>query len=121
VIVRLREYQTALATNEMISNEKQAKVPPPTIDKRRGAVLGVVGRKAIFFTMPDGASGTPIFGLAICRYKDSGAVYRFSCNSGWETENDSAWEYDIQRVMKEAMAQYDIRRVRWIKYVSVEG
>jgi hypothetical protein len=104
----------------MMSNEKQAKVPPPTIDNAEVQYWAWLGEKP-FSTMPDGASGTPIFGLAICRYKDSGAVYRFSCNSGWETENDSAWEYDIQRAMKGASAQYDIRRVRWIKYVSVEG
>jgi hypothetical protein len=71
--------------------------------------------------MPDGGSGTPIFGLAICRYKNSGAVYRFSCNSDWETENDSAWGDSIQQAIEGPSTQYDIRRVQWIKYASSEG
>jgi hypothetical protein len=70
--------------------------------------------------MPDDGGGIPIFGLAICRYKNSGEVYRFSCNSDWETENDSAWEYSIQEAMEGPSTQYDIRKVQWIKYVSSE-
>ena len=30
----------------------------------------------------------PVYGFAIARY-DSGALYRFSCDRGWETVNDS--------------------------------
>jgi hypothetical protein len=103
-----------------IPHGKQAKVPPPTIDKAEVQYWAWSGEKP-FFTMPDGGSGTPIFGLAICKYKDSGAVHRFSCNSEWETENDSAWEDSVQRAMQGPSTQYDIRRVTWIKYVSLEG
>ncbi|MBQ4810284.1 hypothetical protein J8M20_03005 [Pseudoalteromonas luteoviolacea] len=30
-----------------------------------------------------------IFGLALCQYDESGFIYRFTCDSGWETEQDA--------------------------------
>jgi hypothetical protein len=37
--------------------------------------------------MPDGGDGIPIHGLAVCQYA-TGKVYRFSCDRGWEVNND---------------------------------
>jgi hypothetical protein len=66
------------------------------------------------FMMPctDGVASVAIHGLAICRYADSGSVYRFSCNSAWETENDSPHP-SVESATKGESAQYDIASVEW--------
>ena len=67
-----------------------------------------------FFVMlsTDGAHGVAIHGLAICRYKNPGSIYRFSCNAGWETENDSPYS-TVEEAMKGESGQYDIHSVEW--------
>lgn len=41
-----------------------------------------------------------IFGLAICQYDDSSAIYRFSCDKDWEVQQD-----DLYDSIEEAIAQ----------------
>ena len=64
--------------------------PPKEIDGAR-VIEWAWSHPEPFFVVPysDRSGGIPIHGLAICRYEDSGAIYRFSCNENWETENDS--------------------------------
>nr|WP_010132455.1 hypothetical protein [Microbulbifer agarilyticus] len=38
-----------------------------------------------------GKIASEIFGLAICKYRDSEVVYRFSCDANWEAEQDSEY------------------------------
>ena len=87
--------------------------PPAQIDGA-DVLLWAWSEPAPFFEMPysDGSGSIPIHGLAICRYWTSGAVYRFSCNSSWETENDSPWD-TVEAAASGESAQYDVRSVQW--------
>lgn len=66
--------------------------------------------------MPNGEDGIQIVGLAVCRYNDTGHVYRFSCNEQWEVENDTDWGQSAEAAMTGESGQYDVKTVRWIKY-----
>ena len=68
-----------------------------------------------FFAMPvvPGSDSVPIHGLAICRYAESGAVYRFSGNANWEVENDSPWA-SVDEALRGNSGQYDAT-VEWRK------
>ena len=87
--------------------------PPSQIDGA-DVVLWAWSDAGPFFEMPssDGAPAVPIHGLAICRYAESGAVYRFSCNSVWDTENDSRHD-SVKDAASAESAQYDVRSVQW--------
>ena len=39
----------------------------------------------------DGAAPIAIHGLAVCRYGDEAQVYRFSCDTHWETVQDEVY------------------------------
>lgn len=67
-----------------------------------------------FFVMPYSGrpGGVPIHGLAIARYPDSGAIYRFSCNRDWEVENDSFYS-SAEEAMTQESVQYEIASVVW--------
>ena len=69
-----------------------------------------------FFVMPqsgsDGVDGIPIHGLAICRYEESGAIYRFSCDRNWETQNDTPYD-SIEDAQGSPSLQYDVLKVEW--------
>ena len=39
----------------------------------------------------DGAAPIAIHGLAVCRYGDEVQVYRFSCDTHWETVQDEVY------------------------------
>lgn len=56
-----------------------------------------------------------IFGLAICQYDDSDIFYCFSCDSDWETEQDSPYgsAEDAKNSLPE---QYRNAKVKWQKY-----
>jgi len=87
--------------------------PPPQIDGA-DVVLWAWSGPAPFFEMPssDGGSSVPIHGLAVCRYPEGGAVYRFSCSRTWETENDSPYK-SVEDAAGGESAQYDVRSVQW--------
>jgi len=64
---------------------------------------------------PDGSVATKIFGLAICRYIDSGSIFRFSCDKDWETEQDG--DYDsVEEAMNFLPEQYKNVQVNWIEF-----
>ena len=57
-----------------------------------------------------------VFGLAICRYPGSQKIYRFSCDSDWESEQDS--EYDsIAEAKNKLPSQYQETLIVWRKGV----
>ena len=87
--------------------------PPPQIDGA-DVVLWAWSEPAPFFVMPysDGSPGIPIHGLAICRYPKTGTIYKFSYNSEWETQNDSAWD-TVESATSGESGQYDVRSVQW--------
>ena len=62
----------------------------------------------------DGTVRIEVYGLAICRYPGSKSVYRFSCDSVWEIEQDA--EYSSEKeAMDQLPTQYRNTEVRWIK------
>jgi len=63
----------------------------------------------------DGYIAVEIYGLAICRYMDSGIIYRFSCNKNWETEQDSDYA-SVEEAMKFLPEQYKNIQAKWIKF-----
>jgi hypothetical protein len=87
--------------------------PPREVDGAE-VVLWAWSAPVPFFTMPsiDGEAAIPIHGLAICRYAQGGSVYRFSCNSAWETENDSPFS-SVEDATKGPSDQYDIEGIEW--------
>jgi len=90
--------------------------PPSTIDDAE-VLYWAWSEPAPFFVMTDsnGEDAVAIHGLALCRYPDSKVIYRFSCNSSWETENDSTFE-TVQQAMQARSAQYDVSSVGWLAY-----
>ena len=74
-----------------------------------------------FFVMPDSgrSGGVPIHGLAICRYDDSGAIYRFSCDREWETENDSTHD-SIEVARLASSRQHDVLAVEWRRWSDAD-
>jgi hypothetical protein len=89
--------------------------PPPQIDGA-DVVLWAWSEPKPFFEMPSssGAPAVPIDGLAICRYAESGAVYRFSCNRAWETENDGSYA-SVEDATSAASGHYDLRSIEWYR------
>lgn len=96
------------------------KKPPEKIDGALVLFWAWSGRHP-FFLMPgtNGGNSIPIFGLAVCRYLDSGEVYRFSCSENWETENDTDYgsaELAVEEAMRMPSGQYDVSEVAWHRY-----
>ncbi|MCI0571433.1 MAG: hypothetical protein L0Y66_11820 [Myxococcaceae bacterium] len=52
--------------------------------------------------------------MAICRYADTGAVYRFSCDRAWEVQDDSAYT-SAEDAMVAASLDYDVTKVHWVR------
>lgn len=91
------------------------KIPPNEIDGAKVLEWAWSGDKPFGFT----PSTTPdqkieIFGLAICQYTNSEKIYRFSCNSNWETEQDSEYNSVIEAKLK-LPKQYRATEVIWCK------
>jgi hypothetical protein len=89
--------------------------PPSEIDNAK-VLFWAWSEGLPFFTMPDGGQGIQIFGLAVCQYKKSGDIYRFSCNQNWEVEGDACWGHDVEGALHGASGQYDISDIRWMRY-----
>jgi hypothetical protein len=105
-----------------MNKRKEIRCPPPMIDGAQ-VLFWSWSEGDPFFVMLNehGGGGVPIHGLAICRYEDTGEIYRFSCNKAWEAENDSAWEQSVEAAMTGKSGQYDITAVHWIKYEVVQS
>ena len=88
-------------------------IPPNTIDGAEVLEWAWSGEKP-FGTLhyQSGEIASELYGLAICRYKNSNIVYRFSCNANWETEQDS--DYNSIQEAKECLPkQYRNVNVVW--------
>ena len=53
-----------------------------------------------------------IYGLAICQYDDSGNIYRFSCDSNWETVQDGLYD-KIENAIRQLPDQYKNVIANW--------
>jgi hypothetical protein len=86
--------------------------PPPFLDGAR--VVYWAWWPDPFFVMrdPEGNAVAHVYGLAICRYDDSGAVYRFSCDQNWEVLNDSPYGTE-EEARSAASGDYDVARIAW--------
>jgi len=63
----------------------------------------------------NGKVSAEIFGLAICKYSNSETIYRFSCDSKWETEQDFGYA-SIQEAKANLPLQYQNTVANWQKY-----
>jgi len=72
-----------------------------------------------FFIMrnTDGTEYKPIHGFAICRYKGSDIIYKFSCDRNWNVEGDYD-EMSIVEAVQTAESQSS-QPITWIKKQSV--
>ncbi|OZG70266.1 hypothetical protein BTA51_27090 [Hahella sp. CCB-MM4] len=94
------------------------KQPPRKID---GAIVveWALSGDIPFGWIPDDSGNivAEIFGLAICQYKKSGNVYRFSCDADWETEQDSVYR-SIEEAKAHIPAQYKNTNIHWRKMIE---
>jgi hypothetical protein len=91
-------------------------IPPTEIDGAKVLEWAWSGEIPFGF-IPSSASDQSIevFGLAICRYPTSGKVYRFSCNSNWEVEQDA--DYDsVSEAKLKLPHQYREVEAIWIEF-----
>ncbi|WP_020412344.1 hypothetical protein [Microbulbifer variabilis] len=90
--------------------------PPREIDGARVIEWAWSGSKP-FGTVcfPDGKVAAEIFGLALCKYPNSEIIYRFSCDSDWESEQDSEYA-SIQEAKAHLPSQYQNVVANWQKY-----
>jgi len=61
-----------------------------------------------------------IFGFAVCRYDQSGALYRFTCNKHWQVVQDMD-HGDEEEAKADIPGQYDASRVVWQRYIAQPG
>mgnify|MGYP003579368768 CR=1 FL=1 len=91
--------------------------PPKLIDGAEVLEWAWSGEKPFgILRYESGTAASEIYGLAICRYPKSGEIYRFSCNSEWETESDVQYQS-----VEEAKARLPLQyrggaKVNWCKY-----
>ena len=53
-----------------------------------------------------------VYGLAICKYENSGNFYRFSCDKKWETIQDSHYD-TIESAINQLPMQYKNVEANW--------
>jgi hypothetical protein len=94
-------------------NHPDSVEPPETLD---GAEVLYWAWSAAppFFGMPETGTANvfDVCGLAVCRYAESGAIYRFSCDRAWEVLNDAPYATVAQALVGPS-GQFDVTRVRW--------
>lgn len=56
-----------------------------------------------------------IYGLAICQYENSEAVYRFSCDENWETQQDQVYD-SVNQAIENLPDQYRNVKADWIEF-----
>jgi hypothetical protein len=90
--------------------------PPKEIDGAKVLEWAWSGNKPFGFVWYEsGDVAAEIYGLAICSYSDSNKVYRFSCDSVWEIEQDSDYE-SIADAKDNLPIQYQEVEVNWQEY-----
>jgi hypothetical protein len=87
------------------------KPPPPIIDGARVVAWAWSGEKP-FGHVIGGDPSEAIFGLAIAVYEKRRSVYRFSCDSHWETVQDSPYD-SVEDAMNLVPSQYSNASIVW--------
>lgn len=90
--------------------------PPDELDGAKVIKWAWSGDKPFgLIPMVDADSDEPIeiYGLAICRYDDSGNVYRFSCDKEWEVQQDGLYE-SVDDALRQLPDQYRLIETNWM-------
>ncbi len=87
--------------------------PPDFIDGARVIKWAWSGMRPFGFVgIEDGTEREEVYGLVICRYEDSGSIYRFSCDKSWDTVQDN--QYDtIENAITRLPGQYKNAEAVW--------
>lgn len=92
------------------------KKPPSNIDGAQVIEWAYSGEKPFgVIRYESGEVAAEIFGLALCKYLNEDAIYRFSCNAEWETEQDSSYD-TIAEAKAQLPAQYQAVKANWHVY-----
>ncbi|WLE96478.1 MAG: hypothetical protein QTN59_17560 [Candidatus Electrothrix communis] len=92
--------------------------PPETIDNTDVLCWAWSGDRPFgVVKFSDGSVAAEIYGLAICRYNDTGTIYRFSCNKDWETEQDRNYS-SVEDAKEYLPEQYKNVQVNWIDFTE---
>mgnify|MGYP003627343357 CR=1 FL=1 len=91
-------------------------MPPETIDNAEVLYWAWSGDMPFgVVNYPDGSVAFKIFGLALCKYRESPTIYRFSCDQEWEAVQDSNYA-SLAEAMEELPEQYQNVSAKWCKY-----
>lgn len=87
--------------------------PPDEIDGAK-VVWWAYDSKKPFFVMKftNGLDYKPIHGFALCQYKSSREVYKFSCDLQWNVANDSVYE-TVEQALSDIGRQF--QDIHWQK------
>ncbi len=87
--------------------------PPEFIDEARVIKWAWSGLQPFGFVGNEShAESEAVYGLAICQYKDSGLIYRFSCDRSWNTIQDSPYD-TVESALSSLPAQYKNVEAVW--------
>jgi len=90
--------------------------PPKDIDGARVLEWAWSGKRPFgVVRYESGEIAAEIFGLAICCYPNGKTFYRFSCDSQWESEQDSDYQ-SIKEAKCNLPLQYQEVEAKWQKY-----
>jgi len=92
------------------------KKPPKEIDGAKTLEWAWSGNEpfgVLLYT--SGEVAAEIYGLAICQYQGSGKIYRFTCNSNWETEQDAPY-FSVQEAKAQLPEQFKNIKANWQKF-----
>ncbi len=113
-----------IALHARVGVSRQAKAadagllqPPQSLDGADVVQWAWSGNQP-FFGLPSGMGELPIHGIAICRYIDSGKIYRFCCNANWEVVHDSSYP-SVEEALAAASRQFDVHDIRWHEWKQV--
>jgi hypothetical protein len=101
--------------NIKMSDSKQSNECPDELDGAKVIRWAWSGDKPFGFLRYEGDSHDPIeiYGLAICHYRDSDTVYRFSCDKNWEVQQDGLYE-SVEDALTQLPDQYRLIVAKWL-------
>jgi hypothetical protein len=93
--------------------DNQNSAPPNFIDGARVIKWAWSGEKPFGFVgEKNNKEREIIYGLAICQYDEDDRIYRFSCNSNWETVQDDSYN-NIENAIDRLPDQYKMVKANW--------
>lgn len=95
-----------------MQRDNQINEPPNELDGARVVKWAWSGNKPFGLISSGSDDQIEIYGLAICQYDDTGNVYRFSCDSDWEVQQDGSYE-SIDEALRQLPDQYKLVAARW--------